>query len=102
MYNIGYVNSDLLFTVFYFVRVPPFFQVVYFTATFPYLMMFALLIRGVTLPGATDGIRFYLSPNATRMLDPQVRSKHAPVTVEPRLSICCQINLIHLPLLRCG
>lgn len=79
MYNIGCFNSDVLFTVFYFVHVPPLYQVVYFTATFPYLMIFALLIRGVTLPGATDGIRFYLSPDATRMLDPQVRSKHAPV-----------------------
>ena len=52
-----------------------FFQVVYFTATFPYVMMFALLIRGVTLTGAIDGIRFYLSPNVTRLADPQVRVK---------------------------
>ncbi len=49
------------------------FQVVYFTATFPYVMMFALLIRGVTLPGAIDGIRFYLSPDPSRLTDPQVR-----------------------------
>ncbi|KAM6989145.1 sodium- and chloride-dependent GABA transporter 2-like [Tautogolabrus adspersus] len=47
-------------------------KVVYFTATFPYVMMIALLIRGVTLPGATDGIRFYLSPDPTRLADPQV------------------------------
>lgn len=47
-------------------------KVVYFTATFPYLMMFALLIRGVTLPGAVDGIRFYLWPDPTRLSDPQV------------------------------
>lgn len=50
-----------------------FFKVVYFTATFPYVMIFALLIRGVTLPGAIDGIRFYLSPDPTRLADPQVR-----------------------------
>lgn len=51
---------------------PLFLQVVYFTATFPYVMMFALLIRGVTLPGAANGLQFYLSPNAARLADPQV------------------------------
>lgn len=52
------------------------FQVVYFTATFPYVMILALLIRGVTLPGAVDGIRFYLSPDAIRLADPQVKQRH--------------------------
>uniref|UniRef100_A0A3P8T6V4 Transporter n=1 Tax=Amphiprion percula TaxID=161767 RepID=A0A3P8T6V4_AMPPE len=47
-------------------------KVVYFTATFPYVMLIALLIRGATLPGAADGIRFYLSPDLTRLTDPQV------------------------------
>ncbi|XP_035490956.2 sodium- and chloride-dependent GABA transporter 2-like [Scophthalmus maximus] len=47
-------------------------KVVYFTATFPYVMMIVLLIRGVTLPGAIDGIRFYLSPDPTHLANPQV------------------------------
>ncbi|TRY54991.1 hypothetical protein DNTS_020744 [Danionella cerebrum] len=47
-------------------------KVVYFTATFPYVMLLVLLIRGLTLPGAINGITFYLYPNPARLADPQV------------------------------
>ncbi|XP_029286970.1 sodium- and chloride-dependent GABA transporter 2-like [Cottoperca gobio] len=47
-------------------------KVVYFTATFPYLMLAVLLVRGLTLPGAINGIKFYLYPDASRLADPQV------------------------------
>ncbi|XP_035800300.1 sodium- and chloride-dependent GABA transporter 2-like isoform X1 [Amphiprion ocellaris] len=47
-------------------------KVVYFTATFPYLMLVVLLARGLTLPGAMDGLAFYLYPDPTRLVDPQV------------------------------
>ena len=47
-------------------------QVVYFTATFPYLMLVILLVRGVTLPGAYEGIIYYLKPDLFRLKDPQV------------------------------
>ncbi|MED6256143.1 hypothetical protein ATANTOWER_020663, partial [Ataeniobius toweri] len=35
-------------------------------------MLFILLIRGVTLPGALDGIIYYLYPDISRLSDPQV------------------------------
>uniref|UniRef100_A0AAQ4RHH8 Transporter n=1 Tax=Gasterosteus aculeatus aculeatus TaxID=481459 RepID=A0AAQ4RHH8_GASAC len=44
----------------------------FFTATFPFVMLFVLLIRGVTLPGAIDGIIYYLYPDISRLSDPQV------------------------------
>ncbi|XP_068170539.1 solute carrier family 6 member 22, tandem duplicate 1 [Antennarius striatus] len=47
-------------------------KVVYFTATFPYVMLMVLLVRGLTLPGAVEGIKFYLYPDPSRLTDPQV------------------------------
>jgi solute carrier family 6 amino acid transporter-like protein 5/7/9/14 len=37
-------------------------KVAYFTAIFPYLVMLALLIRGLTLPGAGQGLFFFFTP----------------------------------------
>uniref|UniRef100_A0AC11DAE9 Solute carrier family 6 member 6 n=1 Tax=Ovis aries TaxID=9940 RepID=A0AC11DAE9_SHEEP len=47
-------------------------KVVYFTATFPFAMLLVLLVRGLTLPGAGAGIRFYLYPDISRLEDPEV------------------------------
>lgn len=46
---------------------------VYFTASFPYLLLLVMLIRGLTLPGALNGIHYYLYPDISRLADPQVR-----------------------------
>ncbi|CAL8335608.1 unnamed protein product [Merluccius merluccius] len=47
-------------------------KVVYFTAIFPYVMLVVLLVRGLTLPGAINGIKFYLYPDPSRLTDPMV------------------------------
>ncbi|KAL5288593.1 DAT family protein [Megaselia abdita] len=38
-------------------------KVVWFTALFPYVVLLILLIRGITLPGSYNGIKYYLNPN---------------------------------------
>ena len=51
-------------------------KVVYFTATFPYLILLILLVMSVTLPGAGTGIHYLFVPNAgtwEKLADFQVR-----------------------------
>lgn len=48
------------------------FQVVYVTAIFPYIVLFILFFRGITLEGAGQGIYYYIVPNFERLLDAKV------------------------------
>uniref|UniRef100_A0A452G902 Transporter n=1 Tax=Capra hircus TaxID=9925 RepID=A0A452G902_CAPHI len=47
-------------------------KVVYFTATFPYVVLTILFIRGVTLEGAFTGIMYYLTPQWDKILEAKV------------------------------
>ncbi|XP_067002442.2 sodium- and chloride-dependent glycine transporter 1 [Anabrus simplex] len=44
-------------------------KVVYFTATFPYIILFIFLIRGVTLPGSANGVLFFIYPEWDQLLN---------------------------------
>lgn len=44
----------------------------YFLAIFPYVIMVILLIRSVTLDGASTGIIYFFKPQWDRILEPQV------------------------------
>ncbi|GAU94639.1 hypothetical protein RvY_06373 [Ramazzottius varieornatus] len=47
-------------------------KVVYVTAIFPYGMLALLVVRGMTLPGAFDGIYYYMKPDLSKLGDSSV------------------------------
>lgn len=63
-----------------------FLQVVYFTATFPYLILLMLLVRGVTLDGAWKGIKFYLTPQFDHLLSSKVSRPFPCALLTPRVA----------------
>ena len=42
------------------------------TATMPYLLLSMLLVRGVLLPGAVDGMKLYLIPDLSMLAKSEV------------------------------
>ncbi|XP_077540422.1 sodium- and chloride-dependent GABA transporter 1-like isoform X2 [Haemaphysalis longicornis] len=47
-------------------------KIVWVTAIFPYVCLFILLVRGVTLSGSIDGLLFYVTPDWSQLLKPKV------------------------------
>ena len=47
-------------------------KVAYFTALFPYAVLITLLVRGTTLPGAGEGILYFITPQWEKIATPQV------------------------------
>jgi len=45
---------------------------VYVTAIFPYIVLLIFLVRGVTLPGSSDGIKYFVIPQWEKMLSTKV------------------------------
>ena len=49
-------------------------QVAYFTATFPYIMLTVLVVRGTTLDGASEGILYFITPHWNEFANAEVRT----------------------------
>jgi NSS family neurotransmitter:Na+ symporter len=47
-------------------------KVVWVSVTLPLVLLFIMFLRGVTLPGAFEGIKMYLTPDWSALLKPQV------------------------------
>lgn len=57
-------------------------QVVYVTATLPYLLLTVILIKGLTLPGAVEGILFYIRPDFNKLANVQVVKKTRAIPIK--------------------
>ena len=66
-------------------------QVVYFTAIFPYILLTILLVRAAMLDGALDGVKYYLTPDWSRLKDAQVRTNRISEDFELYRILVCDL-----------
>ncbi|ESO08856.1 hypothetical protein HELRODRAFT_140021, partial [Helobdella robusta] len=92
-------------------------KVVYVTSIFPYILLTIMLIRGVTLEGAREGLIFYLKPDWSKLKEAKVWSD-AATQIFFSLALCsggliamasynafknnCHRDSILIPLINCG
>lgn len=48
------------------------YKVVYFTSLFPYILLSILLVKGLTLDGAWDGIKYLFIPRLDQLRNSEV------------------------------
>lgn len=63
-------------------------QVVWVTATMPYVILAILLIRGIMLPGSTEGVKYFIIPRPDRLLDAQVGTRSRSGHTNGKLLVC--------------
>ena len=73
-------------------------KAVWFTALFPYLILSILLLFGLSLDGAIDGIKYYVTPNMSRLWDIQVVTNNNPIQgipwSYPGMGRCCHADIL--------
>ncbi|KAH3795137.1 hypothetical protein DPMN_148684 [Dreissena polymorpha] len=52
------------------------FEVVYFTVLGHFVLLFIFLVRGSILPGAVDGIKYYVTPDLGKLKDTKTKQKN--------------------------
>ena len=71
-------------------------KVVWITALMPYVIIIILLIRGVLLEGAAEGVRFYLEPDLSRLSKTEV--SHSWVTEVKLMRLLTRLGSVtHTP-----
>lgn len=74
-----------------------YFQVVYFTALFPYVLLTALLIRGLTLDGHMDGLKFYLTADFEKLTKAEVSCMMQTINQHYIHTIISTVRLFSFP-----
>ncbi|KRY15484.1 Sodium- and chloride-dependent GABA transporter 1 [Trichinella patagoniensis] len=70
-------------------------KVIYFCAIAPYILLIVLLIRGVSLSGASMGLKAFLTPNITKLTDITVMCGVTPeLKYSTRLVLALEVLLL--------